>query len=121
MPRTEYGSEFDWDSNAPILRRQAGELPVADAKYYRSGRDALKALARALPASAVLLPALSYGIGYTRGVAMRTRIHTDIARNKRKARKKQKQQQKEILHPLRSNLCIFRSRYIYFCRTKFLF
>ena len=59
MPRTEYGSEFDWDSNAPILRPQAGELPVADANYYRSGRDALKALARALPASAVLLPALS--------------------------------------------------------------
>ena len=43
----------------------------------------------------LLLPALSYGIGYTRGVAMRSRIHTDIARNKRKARKKQKQQQKQ--------------------------
>ena len=43
----------------------------------------------------LLLPALSYGIGYTRGVAMRSRIHTDIARNNRKARKKQKQQQKQ--------------------------
>ena len=55
----EYGSEFDWDSNAALLRREAGELPVEDAKYYRSGRDALKALARALPTSRVLLPALS--------------------------------------------------------------
>lgn len=43
----------------------------------------------------LLLPALSYGIGYTRGVAMRTRIHTDIAKNQRRARKKQKQQLKK--------------------------
>lgn len=59
MGSTEYGSEFDWDSSAALLRCEAGELPVEDAKYYRSGRDALKALARALPASRVLLPALS--------------------------------------------------------------
>ena len=41
----------------------------------------------------VLLPGLSYGWGYTRGVQERTRVHTDIAaankrREKRSARAK---------------------------------
>ena len=39
----------------------------------------------------ILIPLIAYGIGYTRGVAIRTRVHTDIARNTRKrARKNQK-------------------------------
>lgn len=43
----------------------------------------------------VLLPAMSYGIGYTRGVAVRAKVHTDIAQSKRRARKKQQKQQKQ--------------------------
>lgn len=44
----EYGSEFDWDSNIPFLRNECGGLPLDaryNVRYYRSGRDALKAVA----------------------------------------------------------------------------
>ncbi len=36
----------------------------------------------------VLLPCLFYGFGYTRGVQVRTQVHTDIAANNRKRKKK---------------------------------
>ncbi|MBE5804703.1 MAG: hypothetical protein E7316_09350 [Clostridiales bacterium] len=43
------------------------------------------------------LPAVSYGLGYTRGVGIRTRVHTDIAMGKRKrARKERKQQRARV-------------------------
>ena len=39
----------------------------------------------------VLFPGLAYGVGYTQGVKVREKVHTDIARNTRKkARKNQK-------------------------------
>lgn len=40
----------------------------------------------------MLLPALFYGIGYTRGVTVRTQIHTSIASNNRKRAKREKKQ-----------------------------
>lgn len=42
---------------------------------------------------AMLLPALFYGIGYTRGVTVRTKIHTSIASNNRKRAKQEKKKQ----------------------------
>ncbi|MBQ1860462.1 MAG: hypothetical protein II141_04705, partial [Clostridia bacterium] len=36
----------------------------------------------------VLLPGLSYGVGYTQGVKVRSRVHADIAKNVRKKAKK---------------------------------
>ena len=54
----EYGSKFDWSSNAPYLGGKG--LRMDGAAWYRSGRDALRALA-SLPGerpTAVLLPAL---------------------------------------------------------------
>ena len=40
----------------------------------------------------MLLPALSYGIGYQQGVSVRTQVHTDIAKGKRKRAKKERKQ-----------------------------
>lgn len=36
----------------------------------------------------MLLPAISYGLGYIRGVGLRSRVHTSIAQNRRKAAKR---------------------------------
>lgn len=57
----EYGSEYDWMANDSFLMpeiKERGAWP--DAKLYRSGRDALKAAAKACKGrySRVLLPAL---------------------------------------------------------------
>ena len=54
----EYGSEFDWQSNDALI----SDVPrcfVQDGwQLYRSGRDAMKAIARIIGGSRVLLPAL---------------------------------------------------------------
>lgn len=54
----EFGSEYDWLANQDFLRPE-GSL-FADAKKYRSGRDALKAVAKEMAGTyeTVLLPAL---------------------------------------------------------------
>lgn len=54
----EFGSEYDWQANERFLR-PTGDL-FADAKKYRSGRDALKAVAKEMVGkyTFVLLPAL---------------------------------------------------------------
>ncbi len=44
---------------------------------------------------AVLLPAVAYGIGYTQGPKLRTKVHTNIASNDRKRVKREKKQQQE--------------------------
>ena len=56
----EYGSRFEWSSNQPFLRETGAGLDFDNASYYRSGRDAMKALARAKghKCDTVLLPAL---------------------------------------------------------------
>ena len=57
----EYGSEFDWLANSPYINGPASGRFVRDEwELYRSGRDALKALARIAgrPGTRVLLPAL---------------------------------------------------------------
>lgn len=38
----------------------------------------------------MLLPVLSYGLGYARGVELRSRVHTSIAQNKRKQARREK-------------------------------
>ena len=53
----EYGSIFETSSNRPLVRKDSGFLP-SDWRLYRSGRDAMKALARAAGCRRVLLPAL---------------------------------------------------------------
>ena len=53
--------------------------------------DAMLLLERLSPLL-VLLPGLSYGVGYTRGVQERQRVHSDIAENKKKAAKKARRQ-----------------------------
>ena len=53
---TEYGSEYDWEANRGFLAGGGPALPGGE--YYRSGRDAMKALARAVGCRRVLLPAL---------------------------------------------------------------
>lgn len=59
-------------------------------------RDGLLILER-ISALILLLPAVSYGLGYLRGVDVRTRVHTEIAMGKRKhARKEKKRRQARI-------------------------
>lgn len=53
----EYGSAFDLRSNAPFLGRDPGFVED-DWRLFRSGRDAMRALSRALGPRPVLLPAL---------------------------------------------------------------
>ncbi len=61
-----------------------------------TNREGLLILERISPVIA-LLPALCYGVGYTQGVRMRTRVHTDIAAGKRKrAQKERRQRQARI-------------------------
>lgn len=51
-----------------------------------------------------LLPALSYGIGYTRGVQARTQVHSSIAAANRKyKRKEKKKQQRRVRGPEQLN------------------
>lgn len=56
-----------------------------------SNRDGLLLLEK-LSVLPLLLPALSYGLGYLQGVSVRTRVHTDIAMGKRKRAKKERKQ-----------------------------
>ena len=42
----EYGSEYHWEANAPFLCAAVPQLDLENARYYRSGRDALKAVAQ---------------------------------------------------------------------------
>ncbi len=61
MKIKEFGSEFDWQSNAPYLRAQEKDCFEYDnVLKFRSGRDALKAVARECKdkTQTVLLPAL---------------------------------------------------------------
>ncbi len=58
-----------------------------------SNPDGMLVLERLSPLL-VFLPGLAYGVGYTRGPANRTKVHTDIARNKKTAAKKARQQKK---------------------------
>jgi len=55
--------------------------------------DALLILERVSPLL-VLLPGVSYGFGYTRGVKVRKRVHADIAEGRKKAAKKARRQKK---------------------------
>ena len=64
-------------------------------------KDALLVLERFSPLL-VLLPGLSYGVGYLSGVSVRTRIHADIEAGKRKIKNRQKreiQQRKKQRRP----------------------
>lgn len=58
----EYGSEFDWNSTLPYIANTYAEHPLKskDAYLFRSGRDALKAVAMGYAENhkKVLLPAL---------------------------------------------------------------
>ena len=56
----EYGSEFDWQANAPFLCEGEDRLNLAEAEKFRSGRDAMKAVAASVKDryTRVLLPAL---------------------------------------------------------------
>ncbi len=56
----EYGSEFDWESNSGYINDNLKQTFFQDAEYFRSGRDALKAIALKYKGQykRVLLPAL---------------------------------------------------------------
>ena len=57
----EYGSEYDWSANQPFLLATGNDpLMLQQARKFRSGRDALKAVAMAAKDryKSVLLPAL---------------------------------------------------------------
>ena len=54
----EYGSEFDWRSNDALLSDEPQSFVQDDWQLYRSGRDAIKAIARIAGGCKVLLPAL---------------------------------------------------------------
>lgn len=56
--------------------------------------DALLVLERVSPLL-VLLPAVSYGFGYTRGPGMRAVVHTSIRKNNRKRQKREKRAQRD--------------------------
>lgn len=60
MKVKEFGSEYHWDANLPFLSAAADQLGLERARCYRSGRDALKAVAEAQKhrCDRVLLPAL---------------------------------------------------------------
>lgn len=70
-------------------------LPVVN-MVGAENRDGLLLLERLSPL-VLLLPAVSYGLGYLRGVDVRTRVHTEIAMGKRKhARKEKKRRQARV-------------------------
>ena len=54
----EYGSEFDWRSNDALISDIPQKFVQDDWQLYRSGRDAMKAIARIAAGCKVLLPAL---------------------------------------------------------------
>lgn len=56
----EFGSEFDWRANDPFLHNCDDRLHLSQAKKFRSGRDAMKAVAACTKGQCrqVLLPAL---------------------------------------------------------------
>lgn len=54
----EYGSEFDWRSNDALISDIPQKFVQDDWQLYRSGRDAMKAIARIVGGRRVLLPAL---------------------------------------------------------------
>jgi len=56
----EYGSEFDWDSNNAYINDELKQSYFQGAKYFRSGRDSLKAIALKYKGKyrQLLLPAL---------------------------------------------------------------
>ena len=54
----EYGSEFDWKSNDALISDASQDFVQGDWQLYRSGRDAMKAIARIIGGRRVLLPAL---------------------------------------------------------------
>ena len=54
----EYGSEFDWKSNDALFSDTPQGFVQDDWQLYRSGRDAMKAIARIIGGRRVLLPAL---------------------------------------------------------------
>ena len=61
-------------------------------------KDGLLILERLSPL-VMLLPAIAYGLGYTRGVSVRTRVHTEIAENtKRRVRREKKQRKARALN-----------------------
>ena len=62
--------------------------------------DLLLVLERVSPLL-LLLPAAAYGFGYTRGTAVRTQVHTDIAQNKKKRAKKARREQRRRQTPQR--------------------
>ncbi|MDO5436026.1 MAG: hypothetical protein Q4G19_06615 [Clostridia bacterium] len=68
-------------------------MPVVSA-IGSENRDGLL-LAERLSPLVVLLPAIAYGIGYTRGPAARSQVHTAIAEGKKKLRKRQKKEHRE--------------------------
>lgn len=53
----EYGSEHHWQSRAGYVTGSGG-LELEGCSLFRSGRDAMKQMARALPGMKILLPAL---------------------------------------------------------------
>ncbi len=67
-----------------------------------SNPDGLLLLERLSPLL-VLLPGAAYGFGYTRGPSNRSRVHTDIARNKKTAAKKARLQKKRRAAAQRSS------------------
>lgn len=54
----EYGSEFDWQSNDALISDVPQGFVQDSWQLYRSGRDAMKAIARIIGGSRVLLSAL---------------------------------------------------------------
>ena len=104
----EYGSEFHARANDPFERAFPGFVQD-DWRLVRSGRDALKALAGLVRGRRVLLPALCYGFGYRAGTTIRTKVHTDIAANRRakarkdRARKKRQQARNASRQPQQLN------------------
>ena len=56
----EFGSEFDWDANQAFIRPGSNQLKLDTAQKFRSGRDAMKAVAISVKNRyrRVLLPAL---------------------------------------------------------------
>ena len=54
----EYGSEYHWHANADFIAEQDTGFVQADWQLYRSGRDAIKALARLAGRKKVLIPAM---------------------------------------------------------------
>lgn len=60
-----------------------------------SNPDGLLLLERLSPIL-VLLPGLSYGVGYTQGVQVRSRVHADIAKNTRKKARKNARKRKAV-------------------------